>query len=277
MIDNTTHNQIVAIHHAARPTVIEYAGAGSQALWWLHSVAGSSRTILEATDRYSRTSMENLLGQTPAQFVSQATAVAMAHASYRRAMDLSNNAAVVALACTATIATDRVKFGDHGCWVTTRDQHHIISYGLTLNKGARDRSGEEAVVSTLLIQALAYAVGVIPTVALDLLPGERFDIITTHSLLPYGEERFRRQLVANWQRCLAPGGAVVTVTRIGSVPQVALPPSTGSEFAREFGSRAAAAAESHPRARVAAMAAGAVVAGWIKAGAGGADEAVLVE
>jgi hypothetical protein len=179
MIDSTTLDQIIAIHHAARPTVIEYAGAGSQALWWLHSVAGSSRTILEATNRYSRASMENLLGQQPAQFVSQATAVAMAHAGYRRAMDLSNNATVVALACTATIATDRVKFGDHGCWVTTRDQHHIISYGLTLSKGARDRSGEEAVISTLLIQALAYAVGVIPAVTLNLRPDERFEIITT--------------------------------------------------------------------------------------------------
>jgi len=179
MIDSTTHNQIVAIHHAARPTVIEYAGAGSQALWWLHSVAGSSRTILEATDRYSRASMESLLGQPPAQFVSQATAVAMAHAGYRRAMDLSNNAAVIALACTGTIATDRIKLGDHGCWVTTRDQHQTISYGLTLSKGARDRSGEEAVISTLLIQALAYAVGVIPAVTLDLRPDERFDVITT--------------------------------------------------------------------------------------------------
>ena len=179
MIDNTTLNQIIAIHHAARPTVIEYAGAGSQALWWLHSVAGSSRTILEATDRYSRNSMLSLIGQPPAQFVSQATAVAMAHAGYRRAMDLSENAAVIALSCTATIATDRIKLGDHGCWVTTRDQHHIISYGLTLSKGARDRSGEEAVISTLLIQALAYAMHVIPAVTLDLLPGERFDIITT--------------------------------------------------------------------------------------------------
>ena len=179
MIDSTTLDQIIAIHHAARPTVIEYAGAGSQALWWLHSVAGSSRTILEATDRYSRNSMVDLLGQQPAQFVSQATAVAMAHAGYRRAMDLSNNAAVVALACTATIATDRVKFGNHGCWVTTRDQHHIISYGLTLSKGVRDRSGEEAVISTLLVQALAYAMGVIPAVTLDLRPDERFEIITT--------------------------------------------------------------------------------------------------
>lgn len=50
MLDATTHTLITAIHTAARPCVIEFAGAGSQALWWLHSVAGSSRTVLEATD-----------------------------------------------------------------------------------------------------------------------------------------------------------------------------------------------------------------------------------
>ena len=179
MIDSTTHNQIVAIHHAARPTVIEYAGAGSQALWWLHSVAGSSRTVLEATDRYSRASMISLLGQPPTQFVSQATAVAMAHAGYKRAMDLTANAAVIAISCTATIATDRIKLGDHGCWVVTRDQHRITSYGVTLHKGASDRSVEVAVISRLLIQALACAAGVIPNVTIDLLPDEQVEVFIT--------------------------------------------------------------------------------------------------
>ena len=44
-----------------------------------------------------------------------------------------------------------------------------------------------------------------------------------------------------------------------------------------LGARAAAAVEPHARARVATVAAGAVVAGRVKAGTGSADEAVLVE
>ena len=82
MLDTATQNLITAIHAAARPCVIEFAGAGSQALWWLHSVAGSSRTVLEATDRYSRYSMMSLLGSEPARYVSADAANAMAHAGY---------------------------------------------------------------------------------------------------------------------------------------------------------------------------------------------------
>lgn len=67
-----------------------------------------------------------------------------------------------------------------------------------------------------------------------------FDIITTHSLMTYGDELFRRQLVANWHRLLAPGGAVVTVTRLGSVAQAPVLPAAVEGFVREFGSRAAA-------------------------------------
>ena len=116
MLDAATHTLIARIHAAARPCVLEFAGAGSQALWWLHCVAGSSRTVLEATDRYSRYSMISLLGSEPARYVSQETAVAMAHAAFARAHDLSRTAAVVALSCTATIATDYAKKGNHGCW-----------------------------------------------------------------------------------------------------------------------------------------------------------------
>jgi len=179
MFDSTTQTLIAAIHAAARPCVLEFAGAGSQALWWLHSVAGSSRTVLEATDRYSRYSMMSLLGSEPARYVSSETADAIAHAAYSRAMDLSSNAHVVALSCTATIATDYTKKGNHGCWVTTRDQHGIRTYGLILHKGARDRAGEEAVISLLMIQALAVAVGVMPQLDLTLQPDERVDITTT--------------------------------------------------------------------------------------------------
>ncbi len=68
---------------------------------------------------------------------------------------------------------------------------------------------------------------------------EEFDIITTHSLLTYGPLTSRRALVANWHRLLAPGGAVVTVTRLQSDPlqHAAL----ADDRAQTFAARAAAA------------------------------------
>jgi SAM-dependent methyltransferase len=45
---------------------------------------------------------------------------------------------------------------------------------------------------------------------------EPFDLICTHSLLTYPPLDARLRLVANWRRLLRPGGAVVTVTRLGT-------------------------------------------------------------
>ena len=47
---------VAQIHAAPHMVVYEFAGAGSLALLWLHSVGGSSRTILEATDHYANAS-----------------------------------------------------------------------------------------------------------------------------------------------------------------------------------------------------------------------------
>ncbi|GAB4162803.1 MAG: hypothetical protein Fur005_21680 [Roseiflexaceae bacterium] len=175
MLETTLAPWIAQIHGSGHKTVIEFAGAGSLGLFWLHAVAGSSRTILEATDRYAPASMTTLLGQAPARFVARETAEAMAERAYRRAMTLSDgDPNCLGVACTATIATDRIKKGDHGCWIAVRDSRRSAAYGLVIAKGLRDRLGEEALVSRLLIWALAKAcdLGELP---LDLAEGEQLD------------------------------------------------------------------------------------------------------
>src|SRR5690242_687467 len=89
MSDPIVQAVIEQIHASAHKLVLEFTGAGSLALYQLHSVAGSSRTILEATDRYAATALVDLLGRTPAQFVARETAIAMAAQAYRRAMRLA--------------------------------------------------------------------------------------------------------------------------------------------------------------------------------------------
>src|SRR5262245_34320616 len=106
MLDPSIEQLIQRIHDSAHKLVLEFAGAGSQALFWLHSVAGSSRTILEATDRYVAASLADLLGAPPEQAVARETALAMAEAAYRRAMRLTDGAARnFGVGCTAAIAT----------------------------------------------------------------------------------------------------------------------------------------------------------------------------
>ncbi len=167
---------IAAIHNTPHRLVFEFAGAGSLALYWLHSVPGSSRTVLEATDRYAAASLADLIGRTPKTFVSTETARAMAEAAYRRAMRLTDGATpCLGVACTATIATDRPKRGSHRCSVAVYDGTMVRTFDLTLAKGARDRTGEERLISLVIIRAIASACGVeAPDLALE--PSETLEV-----------------------------------------------------------------------------------------------------
>ena len=64
MTDDATGQTIERLFDSGRHLVYEFTGAGSLALAWLHSVAGSSRLLLEACDRYSAHSLGDLLGRT---------------------------------------------------------------------------------------------------------------------------------------------------------------------------------------------------------------------
>jgi len=152
---------IEEIHGAPPQAVVAVAGAGSQAVAWLLGVAGASRTLLEVLVPYGRLSMIDFLGHEPTQFVSAEAASAMAGAAYRRAVKLREDGQpAIGLACTATIATDRPKRGEHRAYVAAWDQSGCKVYSLHLHKGLRDREGEEELVSRLLINALAEASGV---------------------------------------------------------------------------------------------------------------------
>jgi hypothetical protein len=185
LIDPRTYAFIEQIHSASVKLVFEFAGAGSLALFWLHSVPGSSRTVIEATDRYAAASLAELIGRVPEKYVAAETAQAMAARAYRRAMRLDGGAnRCVGIGCTATIATDRAKRGDHGCWIAVQDRNEAQLYGLVLRKGARDRFGEESAVSKLILTALGRSSGIDARLPLDLLDGEQIETHTIPAIDP---------------------------------------------------------------------------------------------
>lgn len=155
---SSLEKSIQAIHAAPQMIVIEFTGAGVQALAWLHGVGGSSRTILEATDRYAATSLMSCLGFEPAQFTSTEVARAMATKAYIRATQLAKPGTPVAgIGSTAAIATDRTKRGNHRCCVAVCDAQGVTSYTLTLTKGLRTRQQEENLVSLIILNGIAGA------------------------------------------------------------------------------------------------------------------------
>jgi hypothetical protein len=164
---------IEAIHHAPPMAVLEFTGAGSQALAWLHSLGGSSRTILEANDRYAATSLVETIGFEPEQFASRQVAQALAMKAYLRAMHLAKpNIPVIGIGSTAAIATDRLKRGEHRGYVATYDGQRMTHTDLILTKGLRTRQEEEQLLSLVILRVMAKSFGLTESPVLPLVDGE---------------------------------------------------------------------------------------------------------
>ncbi|MGH2537537.1 MAG: hypothetical protein ACRDHL_09105 [Candidatus Promineifilaceae bacterium] len=168
-MDPQVRQLIQALHDAPGRVMLVAAGAGTQALAWLLGVAGASRTLLEALVPYAEASFNDFLGQRPAQYVAPLTAGLLAGRAVTRALQLGEAAEpLIGLACTATIVTDRPKRGQHRAHVATWCAGRVSRYDLVLDKGARDRAGEEGVVSRLMLNALAEAFGLPERLELNL-------------------------------------------------------------------------------------------------------------
>lgn len=172
-----TRALIERIHADPTHCVIAVSGGGVSAIALLLAVPGASRTVLEAIVPYAGSALTDWLGVAPRQSSSTETARAMAVAAYHRALQLrSDGIAVIGLGGTAALASDRPKRGDHRCHVAWHDGARGATHSLLLAKGARDRDGEEEVVSRLVLLALAEACGLTATLSLGLLPTEHVEV-----------------------------------------------------------------------------------------------------
>ena len=170
---------IKQIHDADARSCLVITGAGTSAISALFSVAGASRTVIDAQVPYSRTALDAYVGTQAEQHVSKDEAKIMAIKAHDRAVRLSDpeppSTRLIGLSCTAAIATDRHRRGQNRVHVAWHDGDRGATYSLVMNKGERDRSGEEAVCSAIVLNALAEACGVEDRIALQLLPGENVE------------------------------------------------------------------------------------------------------
>ena len=165
------------IHSGPAQAVVVVTGGGAQAITWLLTVPGASRTVLETLVPYSERSLERFLGERPRGIAYSETAEAMARRAYRRAVELADaNVPVVGIGCTAAIATDRKKRGAHRAHVARCTADSTVTYSLEFKKGLRDREGEDALTSMLIVRALAEASGVPVDFALPLDAAEHIHV-----------------------------------------------------------------------------------------------------
>src|SRR5262249_3975068 len=112
-MDDLTHRLILGLHHAPYQFVAAVTGGGLQALATLLNVPGGSRTVLEIVVPYHEEALIDFLGQEPEQSCSPETSRLMARRAFRRARHLLPQGRVAGVGCTAGLATDRPKRGDH--------------------------------------------------------------------------------------------------------------------------------------------------------------------
>lgn len=178
MLPDVWPDLIAEIHARARPAVLAVTGGGSSAIAELLAVPGASRTVLDARVPYSAEALIEWLGHKPDHFCDEHTALAMASVGCYRARKLIAAAKSpvttdsLGVSCTASLASDRPKRGDHRCHVAVQSAQFTASYSLILEKGARSRAGEETLVGQLILLALADACAITKVPQLDLRPTE---------------------------------------------------------------------------------------------------------
>lgn len=172
-MDTDLREVIEQIHASPTGLAAAISGAGSTAATWLLSVAGASRTVIDIAIPYSRKGLTAYIGWEPEQHVSTSTAAMMASAAYARALHLRDTQRpVIGLGCTAAVATDRQKRGDHRGHVAVAGETETRIYSLTMRKGLRSRAQEEELISRLVLQAAAQACGATGKVPISLADGE---------------------------------------------------------------------------------------------------------
>jgi hypothetical protein len=192
-MDAGIRHLVQTIHDCPGRVVLVTAGAGTQALAWLLSVAGASRTLLEALIPYDESSFNDFLGRVPEQYVAAETAGMLAGRAIARAQELHKGPEpVIGLACSATIITDRPKRGQHRAHVVAWTAERILHDSITLHKGSRLRAGEEEIVSRLILDMLARTYCLdqrleLPLADGDIYTSEEFDLVEAVAQLQQGE------------------------------------------------------------------------------------------
>ena len=176
---------IAAIHQHAQPVVLVTTGGGASATAELLAVPGASRTVLDAQVPYSSEALIQWLGRRPDQFCEERTALAMASVAAHRARQLAPQSSPPAtgawgIGCTAALASDRPKRGDHRCFIALQSPHFTTGCSLTLEKGARTRAAEDQLVGQIIIRTFAVGLGIRDLPDLELVGSERLQ--TAHEV-----------------------------------------------------------------------------------------------
>ena len=170
------------LHSVPGRGCVVVTGAGIRAISYLFAQPGTSRTILEAQVPYARKALDEFVGVRADQHVSPEEAMLIAKSALRRAQHLADDAVqgnerqlLFGVGCTAAVATDRVRRGEDRAHVAWTDGTRSGGTSIWFDKGARTRADEAAIVSAIVLNSIAEAIGVADRLEIDVLDTERLD------------------------------------------------------------------------------------------------------
>jgi cytidyltransferase-like protein len=147
-------------------------GGGMQVVPWLLCTPGASACIMSADVPYARAASEKVITDYTGALVNTGStcreqAILLAKAAFQKTCEsvlrdnhgnineyLSNVSSVMGVGCTAALVSAVTKRGDHRCHIAVYTDTRCESYSITLIKGTRDRPGEDAVCSQLILEAI---------------------------------------------------------------------------------------------------------------------------
>jgi len=175
------------LHSVPGRGCVVVTGAGIRAISDLFAQPGTSRTVLEAQVPYARKALDEFVGVRANQHVSVEEAMLIAKAALKRARHLADDNGeenegqlLFGVGCTAAVATDRVRRGEdraHIAWIAEDKAGDTRSGGVSIwfDKNARTRADEDAIVSAIVLNSIAEAIGVEERLVIDVLDTERLD------------------------------------------------------------------------------------------------------
>ena len=154
-----------SLHAAPWQGVFYVTGGGTMLLSELLTTPGASATVLEARVPYAEGALADVLGRTPEQACSDATARAMAMAAFQRARTLGA-AQPFGLACTASLATNREKRGQHRAHVAMQTEAMTYAAHLAFEGPRLEQEAQ-------LVELLWHALSEVLELHLDTAPQAR--------------------------------------------------------------------------------------------------------
>jgi nicotinamide mononucleotide (NMN) deamidase PncC len=141
------------LHDTPWQGVFYIAGGGTSLISEMLNTPGASRTVMDVRIPYAAAAMSEMLGALPEQACSEATARAMAMSAFQKAQQLGA-VQPFGFACTASLATDRVKRGEHRAHAAIQTRTDTFTAFWTFDGG---RSEEEVALSEALWAKIGQA------------------------------------------------------------------------------------------------------------------------